>query len=342
MRHKDLVKTLEIMPDLGYSPYQDAAQGVSKLGNVIQGLALDLARQRFQQQLLQQQMQLRQLEAAQQGQLYRQHGELYNAQTALADANRVLMENRAKDLEKAASIRGQLGEDLSAFPLFQEGLQKDALIGRILGGIGQTARPDRVPVNIAQMMALRDPVQAAALGQGGGFNKLYQNVGPGVTAIPGVEGLPGMVGAMNVPQGAMSLPPRVITGTDVTDIGEAQYGVPPRQTSRELDLRALLGSNQDLLGKLMTLGQAPLEGSPTYPIYSNTTNQIAQIQQLLGAQLARQQAGTNVAPVVAPPSVAPPPQLLDAPRDPTQRKAGQVYNTPRGPLKWTGTGWIQP
>jgi hypothetical protein len=32
----------------------------------------------------------------------------------------------------------------------------------------------------------------------------------------------------------------------------------------------------------------------------------------------------------------------DAPRDAKERKAGTVYNTPRGPLKWTGTGWTQP
>lgn len=34
--------------------------------------------------------------------------------------------------------------------------------------------------------------------------------------------------------------------------------------------------------------------------------------------------------------------ILDAPRDPTKRVVGQVYNTPRGVLKWTGTVWVQP
>lgn len=29
----------------------------------------------------------------------------------------------------------------------------------------------------------------------------------------------------------------------------------------------------------------------------------------------------------------------DAPRDPAQRKSGTVYMTPKGPLKWMGTGW---
>lgn len=32
----------------------------------------------------------------------------------------------------------------------------------------------------------------------------------------------------------------------------------------------------------------------------------------------------------------------EAPRDPRQREANKVYVTPRGELKWTGTGWIQP
>lgn len=31
----------------------------------------------------------------------------------------------------------------------------------------------------------------------------------------------------------------------------------------------------------------------------------------------------------------------DAPTDPTLRKPGATYNTPRGALRWTGTGWVQ-
>jgi hypothetical protein len=25
-----------------------------------------------------------------------------------------------------------------------------------------------------------------------------------------------------------------------------------------------------------------------------------------------------------------------------ERKSGQIYPTPRGPMKWTGTGWVTP
>lgn len=31
----------------------------------------------------------------------------------------------------------------------------------------------------------------------------------------------------------------------------------------------------------------------------------------------------------------------DAPPDPSQRKSNTVYNTPKGPLTWTGTGWVK-
>jgi len=34
--------------------------------------------------------------------------------------------------------------------------------------------------------------------------------------------------------------------------------------------------------------------------------------------------------------------IQDAPRDQAARQSGTTYNTPRGPMTWTGTGWIQP
>jgi len=34
-------------------------------------------------------------------------------------------------------------------------------------------------------------------------------------------------------------------------------------------------------------------------------------------------------------------KVSDAPMNPAEREKGKVYMTPRGPLKWTGTGWLQ-
>ena len=43
----------------------------------------------------------------------------------------------------------------------------------------------------------------------------------------------------------------------------------------------------------------------------------------------------------APPRTAPP-ATQTAPVNPSNRTAGTTYNTPKGPLKWTGTGWVTP
>jgi len=68
------------------------------------------------------------------------------------------------------------------------------------------------------------------------------------------------------------------------------------------------------------------------------------VGRMFGEQPAMTRGG---APLPAPPAVGggqtaapqgggPPP----APPAPAQRQPGQVYNTPRGPMRWTGTGWV--
>jgi hypothetical protein len=45
---------------------------------------------------------------------------------------------------------------------------------------------------------------------------------------------------------------------------------------------------------------------------------------------------------VDPDEVAPAVEAPPAPRNPAERKANTVYQTPKGPLKWTGKGWVAP
>ena len=55
-----------------------------------------------------------------------------------------------------------------------------------------------------------------------------------------------------------------------------------------------------------------------------------------------QQAPQQAAPAApAPAAAAPTAQVPPAP-EPGQREANTVYQTPKGPLKWTGTGWVSP
>lgn len=60
---------------------------------------------------------------------------------------------------------------------------------------------------------------------------------------------------------------------------------------------------------------------------------------LIPDRMSDTEAGDESIPSGATPTSG---SVTDAPPDPRQRSAGQVYNTPRGPLKWTGTGWTNP
>lgn len=50
-------------------------------------------------------------------------------------------------------------------------------------------------------------------------------------------------------------------------------------------------------------------------------------------------AAKPATPVAAPATTS---AMTPAPADLAQRRAGVVYSTPRGPMKWTGTGWLPP
>lgn len=43
---------------------------------------------------------------------------------------------------------------------------------------------------------------------------------------------------------------------------------------------------------------------------------------------------------VEPPAAAAPAAVQPAPRNPAERVKNQTYNTPKGPMTWTGTGWL--
>jgi hypothetical protein len=45
-------------------------------------------------------------------------------------------------------------------------------------------------------------------------------------------------------------------------------------------------------------------------------------------------------PSIVPPAVAAPAQLQPPPADPAQRQKGATYQTPKGAMTWTGTGWV--
>jgi hypothetical protein len=64
----------------------------------------------------------------------------------------------------------------------------------------------------------------------------------------------------------------------------------------------------------------------------------AEIQAEVDRRMARR--GGAAAPPAGPKPAGAPAKIEAAPLDAKQRKAGAVYQTPKGAMKWTGTGWL--
>jgi hypothetical protein len=61
------------------------------------------------------------------------------------------------------------------------------------------------------------------------------------------------------------------------------------------------------------------------------------------AQQERLTGGLNIPPATGGGGTKPSGNAGPAPQNPTDRRAGQVYNTTKyGPQRWTGTGWVDP
>jgi hypothetical protein len=98
----------------------------------------------------------------------------------------------------------------------------------------------------------------------------------------------------------------------------------------------------------VTVGTAPKKQTGTDATNAKERNRVVRDveKELVGASDGEIQAevdrrmarrGGSGKPAAAP---AAPKPAGDAPRDAKSRKAGAVYQTPKGPMKWTGTGWL--
>jgi hypothetical protein len=130
------------------------------------------------------------------------------------------------------------------------------------------------------------------------------------------------------------------------------------------EVEASLGLFYDKDGNLTADSGAPIDLTALNTImsrgmteYQKTRNAGAAIQNALAATPLREvpdkpeishwfspnEPAVNKRVLAAPPGVAPsaaPMTNAVAAPPPAQRISGQVYATPRGPMKWTGTGWL--
>jgi hypothetical protein len=284
------------------SEYQQAMPGIERLGQVGYQIANGLARQRALQEYQRQQLMLRLMELAQQAQQDRVRASLYGAQTKESEAQAAYHAARTKAIADEQAIADSLGLAIRGYQQYQVPPS-----GREEGPFEQTAR-----LANAQQQFLNLVQQAGALGGRGNqyamptaaqglqineprfqqFLGLDQrpmvSVGPESTALNALTGEPIYRSPIELGRGANLVSPEAPHQT-------LAQGQPPA-TANELNLSRLLASNQALLNTLMPLGVPPTPGSSKFPIFQTTTNQLAQLQALIGAELQARQ-GTNLSPV---------------------------------------------
>lgn len=102
-------------------------------------------------------------------------------------------------------------------------------------------------------------------------------------------------------------------------------------------------------GEPVSIGVAPSKGTGEAATNAKARNAViaavekefpygseADIMAKVNERMARRTGNKSPPPVPAASKIA------EAPRDASQRQSGQVYNTPKGPLKWVGNGWVKP
>lgn len=279
------------MADNYYNPWVDAAQGMSSVGNSLSGLALGLAQQKYQQQMGQQRMALEMMQLQQQRAMNRKHGELYDAQSALARANELLAGQKQKELERTGAAKGQLGDAAWYAGMVQAGQNQGVDMGprgdianaQMMGAMSQlpdSARQD-LPVNIAQMLQMSDPRMQQLMATG---TKAAMNVPAGGTLTDVIGGEPLYQSPRTLGQGQTLVP-----GMGGDAIAQ---GFPPRQTALTDPRQRLIGSLGNIVNPYNVGGVVT---NPEDPIYKAASTELLRQLQGLGTNQTAQ-ATVNTQP----------------------------------------------
>ena len=282
------------MPEY-YSPWAEAASGMSQLGGSLQNISIGLARQKYDQAMMQQQMQMKMMELQGQQVRDRQQGRLYDAQTALTRANEILAGQKVKDLERTAGVKQALGtaagDFFNADVTAQQNGGFDVLGMRDVAGAqmleNMAQLPDaarsKFPLNVAQMLQMRDPRMQQLLALG---TKATSSLAPGATFMNNITGQPMFQSPRALNQG------QVLVDDGGQRIAEGQ---PPRASAdptlaRLGALQKVLGSGQALIGNTVdpTLGP-PKAGNPLMGPFTQGTNMVGQTSQMIAELLGQMQ-----------------------------------------------------
>lgn len=199
----------------------------------------------------------------------------------------------------------------------------------------------KTPNVIAPMIGQTRPVPPPAVTNIGGVNVLRSGLrGERATAIPGSTTPPAQIKTIPIirPDGSVDEENFAVpsaSGRGVTIHPSKPKVTGPSASARQTYYRHAIDDLDAALRKLDFAEPPPpdLEAQRTALKAKKKEHQDALDEMF--------KTTGKAAPVSTKPE-PPAKSVTDAPRDPKERTSGTVYNTPKGPLKWTGTGWIQP
>lgn len=312
------------MPQDYYSPYQEAAAGFERLGQVLPQIALGMAQRRYQQDLMRYQMDLKQRELASQMAVDRERVNLLRQQARNETAQTTQL-----GLEDTA--RGDLSHSLWNLGMIQGGQnqgidmgnRQDVAIANALSAMGRLKDADRskIPQNIAQMLQMSNPRMQQLMATD---TPAVSNVPAEATQIDNATGVPMYYSDREIGRGVNLVNPQT-GGT----IAEGQPYSPGSNLSQ------LIGSLTRLRGQGMAFG-TPVD--PNNPMFKQAETGISQLL----PQVLQQAGVTNVAPALdlgQPHDEAG--DILPMPKDKNSLIKGKKYQTSRGVAIWDGTNFTQ-
>lgn len=265
----------------GGSPWQDASQAVSGLGNTLQGVTVGMAQLRAQQEVARQNYLMHMQQLQQQSELNKSHSKLYEQQGALYIAQKALLDSKVKNADQRGQedqILGDLVDFLGRNPGMapEERVPYESKLASIVArrAASGITGAQHVPTSMAQITSMQQVPGMREIIAAGGAGHLYNNVAAGGTGYS-PAGFPQINAGFNAPQGSLHFPAQVLDTTLKTEpspLVSNAAGLAPR-TGMDTETSKNLGRGVELL-KNLAPGGFVSEAVKQSPMYNMATNLI--------------------------------------------------------------------
>ena len=313
------------MPLQYNNAYQEASQGVNRLGNTFQELMMEVAKNRYAQNIARQRQAMQERDLQQQGVLRSQQGELYKAQAGLAN-------ERVNDIRFGNQAAGVMGDAIEYMGQTDANANPDvtALLQSIaMGQAGRLAGQGRrfAPEALAQLTAMQGP-QGGSMRDviaAGGAKNLYQVTPEGAISTPIAGSGPSIRGGFSLSPGQQQFPPQLF------------------ETLQALSLSGTNQANPIASAPMRPpVGKSPVNPNLTPSDASRMMNSINFMGLDPGLRDIIQNFVSNSVPqrAMAPMTNAPAMPAQGQVPPPQARQVGSQVTTAKGTFTWTGQGWV--